>query len=73
MSRDIEVPERVVMGLLVAGLDVQDLATLAFGAAAWAAGLPLAQNENTVPFQETVNRVLDALGMHFDFTGFEGR
>lgn len=69
-DREIPLPDRVHVGCVLAGLSAQDVAEVAMGAAAWASGVPIAHNENLPTFQATVNRVLAAFTMHFDFGEF---
>jgi hypothetical protein len=65
------IPEHVTVGCAVAGLIAQDVAEIAMGAAAWAAGVAIADNEQLPTFQATVNRVLKAFTLRFDFDDFE--
>jgi hypothetical protein len=64
------IPEHVLLGCAMAGLSAHDVAEIALGAAAWAAGIPIAENENLPTFQATVNRVLKAFTLRFDFDEF---
>ena len=57
----------------MAGLSAHDVAQVAMGAAAWASGIPTAENENLPTFQATVNRVLNAFTLHFDFDEFKAK
>lgn len=67
------IPGHVVDGCAEAGLDPHDVAKIALGAAAWASGVPIAENENLPAFKATVNRVLGAFRLGFDFDKFEAR
>lgn len=71
-GRETPIPTDTMMGCDIAGIDPHDLATVAMGAASWAAGIPLERNENLATFQECVNRVLGAFGLSFDFEHFDG-
>lgn len=70
MRDEIPIPDEVTVGCVLAGLRAHDVAEVAMGAAAWAAGIPIAQNENLPTFQATVNRVLDVFTLRFDFDEF---
>lgn len=65
------IPEHVLLGCAMAGLSAHDVVEIALGAAAWAAGLPIAEGENLPTFQATVNRVLKAFTFRFDFDEFK--
>lgn len=65
------IPEEVLWGCNLAGMDAHDVAEVAMGAAAWAAGIPIADNENLPTFKATVNRVLSAFTLRFDFDEFK--
>jgi hypothetical protein len=69
--RERPIPDHVLAGCDLAGLSAHDVATAAMGAAAWAAGIPIAENENLPTFQATVNRVLAAFTLRFDFDEFQ--
>jgi hypothetical protein len=65
------IPEHVMLGCDMAGLSAHDVAQVAMGAAAWASGIPIAENGNLPTFQATVNRVLKAFTLRFDFDEFK--
>ena len=69
---EVPIDPEVSAGCDLAGLAAKDVAEVAMGAAAWACGFPIVRNENLVTFRETVNRVLDVFGLHFDFEGVDG-
>lgn len=71
IDRELVIPERVFAGCALAGFSAEDVAQVAMGAAAWAAGTPMADNEQLPTFQATVNRVLHAFTLRFDFDEFQ--
>ena len=63
----IPIADNVAAGCDLADLDPEDVAMVALGAAAWATGLPIAENENLPTFQAATNRVLGAFGISYEF------
>lgn len=69
---EVPISPEVSFGCDLAGLAAKDVAEVAMGAAAWACGFPIVRNENLAAFRETVNRVLNVFGLHFDFERVDG-
>lgn len=70
-GREAPIPNDVMMGCDIAGIDPHDLATVAMGAAAWASDIPMERNENLGTFRDAVNRVLGLFGLSYDFESMD--